>query len=234
MDDFSPISHRPADWPDEGPQPELEPSEPTTLYVLPLGWSLSYALTKKLWADLRERHKALYPEWNHCACPKRCPAKPLDEKWTYDDASHTKTFLSAAFICNGCHWLKSPGFRMNSWTRPAPLTSEPPHIIHCLGWTQQQVDALRDRDLKKHKVETVLRTRLNQQVQQGRAAIVPAPPERLPPQELQRLVKPGQVMIVPWRVDLTALTQYGYSQSEIVVFEQRMYKLAAKRMAGNN
>jgi hypothetical protein len=80
----------------------------------------------------------------------------------------------------------------------------------------------------------MLLARLDQQVQQGRAAIVPAPPERLSALELEKLVKPGQVMLVPWRVDLSALTRYGYSQSEIVVFEQRMYNLAAKRMAGEN
>ncbi|OAI46049.1 hypothetical protein AYO44_12005 [Planctomycetaceae bacterium SCGC AG-212-F19] len=80
----------------------------------------------------------------------------------------------------------------------------------------------------------MLLARLVQQVQQGRAAIVPAPPERLSPLELEKLVRPGQIMVVPWRVDLSALTQYGYSQSEIVVFEQRMYKLAAQRMSEDN
>jgi hypothetical protein len=238
VDKLSPISDRPAEWPDDGPLPELEPSEPTTHYVLPLQWSLHFALTKKQWRDLRERHKKLSPEWDHCECPKRCKANTLDERWRYDDATHTKSFLGAAFICPGCHWLKTPPWRIKTWHGQQngllPVTSKPPHVLDCLGWTQQQVDALRDRDLKKHRAETVLLARLDQQVQQGKAAIVPAPPERLSPQELERLVKPGQIMVVPWRIDLTALTRYGYSQSEIVVFEQRMYKLAAKRMAGDD
>jgi len=238
VNDLSPISVRPAELPDEGPLPELEPSEPTTHYVLPLQWSLYYALTEKQWRDLRERHKQLYPEWDHCACPKRCKAKTLDEKWGYDHATHTKTFVGAAFICGGCHWLKTPPFRIKTWRDQQngllPVTSKPPHILDCLGWTQQQVEALRNRDLKEHQAETVRLARIHQQVQQGKAAIVPAPPERLSPQELERLVKPGQIMVVPWRIDLSALTRYGYVQSEIVVFEQRMCELAAKRMAGDD
>jgi len=233
----SPTPNRRADWPDEGPFPDLEPSERTTHYVLPLRWSLHYALTEKQWRDLRERHKELFPDWDHCSCPKRCKANTLDEKWRYDEGQHTKILLGAAFICPGCHWLKTPPWRIQTWLEQdnglLPALSKSPHVIDCLGWTQEQVDALRESDLKKHRAQTMLLARLDQQVQEGRAAIVPAPPERLSRQELEKLVKPGQVMVVPWRIDLSALTRYGYSQSEIIVFEQRMYKLAAKRMAGD-
>jgi hypothetical protein len=161
----------------------------------------------------------------------------LDEKWRYDDASHTKTFIGAAFICRGCHWLKSPAFRIKTWLElqngVVPLASKPLHIIECLGWTKHQLEALRDWDLNKHRVERVKLARLNQQIQQGRAAIVPAPPERLSPQELEKLVRPGQIMVVPWRIDLSALAGYGYSESEIIIFEQRMYALAGKRLGIN-
>ena len=37
-------------------------------------------------------------------------------------------------------------------------------------------------------------------------------------------------MIVPWRVDLSRLSEYGYSALEIKLFELRIYDLAAKRM----
>lgn len=203
---------------------------------MPLRWSLSYALTEKQWEDLRERYKKLSPEWDRCACPKRCKAKSLDEKWRYDHATHTKTFLGAAFICAGCHWLKTPPFRIKTWLElqngVVPKSSKPPHIIDCLSWTQQQLDALRDRDLKEHKAEAALLAQLERQVQQGRAVFVPAPLERISPQELERLVRPGQIMVVPWRIELSTLAGCGYLASEIVVFEQRMYDLAAKRMAG--
>jgi hypothetical protein len=235
---LSAVADRPAEFPDEGPMPELEPSEPTTLYVLPIRWSLYFALTEKQWGDLRARHKKLDPEWEHCGCPKRCKANTFDERWSYDNATHIKTFCDAAFICGGCHWLKSATWRVETWLKQQdgllPVMSKPPHIIDCLGWTQEQIDALRDRDLKRHQAQTAQRARLDQQVQQGKAAIVPGPPERLPPQDLERLVKPGQIMVVPWRVDLSALVRYGYSQSEIAIFEQRMYQLAAKRMAGDD
>jgi hypothetical protein len=238
VDHIFPISNRPAVWPDKGPSPKMEPSEPAMYYVLPLRWSFYYALTEKQWHDLRERHKKLYPQWDRCECPKRCQANTLDERWRYDDATHTKSFLGATFICAGCHWLKTPPWRIQTWLKQQngrlPLTSKPPHILDCLGWTPQQVDALRDRDLKEHQAEIALQARLDQLVQQGKAAIVPAPPERLSPQDLERFVKPGQIMVVPWRIDLTALTRYGYSQSEIDKFEQRMYALAARRMAGSD
>lgn len=231
----SPCLPRAADWPDDGPLPELEAAEPTTHYVLPLRWSLHYALTEKQWRTFRDRHKELYPDSDRCSCPKHCKANTLDEKWSYDSATHTKIFLSATFICPGCHWFKTPPWRILTWIKQEngllPTTVKPPHIVDCLGWTQQQVDALRERDLKKHQMELVLIARLEQQVQHGRAAMLPAPPERLSPQQLESLVKPGQVMVVPWRVDLTALTRYGYTQDEIAIFEQRMFKLAAKRMA---
>jgi hypothetical protein len=56
--------------------------------------------------------------------------------------------------------------------------------------------------------------------------------ERFTPTELEPLVKPGQALIVPWRGDLKAMTEFGYSAEEIAVFEQRMYRLAAQRVLG--
>jgi len=205
-----------------------------THFVLPLRWSLFYALTDKQWRDFRERHKSLCADWDRCECPKRCKANTLDERWKYDHAQHTKIFLGAAFICPGCHWLKTVPWRIRTWREVQdgllPLPSKPSHIIDCLGWTQQELDALREKDLKKDGADSMRRNELNRQIQRGNAALVPAPLERLSPRDIQRFVKPGQVMIVPWRVDLTALTSYGFSPREVGVFEERMYKVAAKRM----
>jgi hypothetical protein len=66
-------------------------------------------------------------------------------------------------------------------------------------------------------------------IQQGKAAVLPSPPEHFSPQELGARVKPGQVAVAPWRVDLSALAGYGYTADEITVFEQAMYGLAAER-----
>lgn len=93
---------------------------------------------------------------------------------------------------------------------------------------QQQVDELRDRDLKRHQAETAQWIRLCQQVHQEKAVIIPAPPERLSPQDLERLVKPSQMMVVPRRIDLSALTRHEYSPCEILELEQRMNRLAAR------
>jgi hypothetical protein len=217
-----------------GNYPDVDPTEPETQYVLPLRWSLYYALTEKQWDDLRTRHRKLYPDSVHCSCPKRCETRNFDETWEYHSPTHTKIFVNAAFICVGCHWLKTPPFRLKTWrtlqTNPGQVAPKPPHIIDCLGWTQKKVNDLRDSDIKQYQTATSVRASITHQIQQGKVAILPAPPEQLPPQALQQLVKPGQLKIVPWRLNLDALEIYGYSFNEILVFEDRMYKLAAKRM----
>jgi hypothetical protein len=202
-------------------------------YVLPLLWSLSYALTDKQWRDIRERHKTLYPDWQQCDCPQRCKAKTLDEHWGYDHSHHTKTFLGAKFICNGCHWLKSPGFRLATWRKPPPLASpfvRPPHIIACLGWTQDEVNELQQDDLRRNSQQQINISQIARQIQHGTAVALPLPLERLPSPDIERLIRPGQTVVVPWRVDLTRLSVYGFSTQEIQKFENRMYNLAAKRM----
>ncbi len=150
--------------------PPLAPG-PRVQYVLPLRWSLSYALTKKQWADVRQRHKDMHPDGELCSCPKRCKASSLDEHWDYDESSHTKTFIGAKFICPGCHWLKSPTWRILTWKQQAsgqlgPLV-KPAHIIECLGWTQAKVDALREHDISRFRAESEALRQLDQQVQAG-------------------------------------------------------------------
>jgi hypothetical protein len=112
-----------------------------------------------------------------------------------------------------------------------PVSSTPHHIIDCLGWTQERVDTLREKDLKQHQREVVQLNHLKQQIDAGKAAVAQSPIDHLSPQELEALVKPGQAMIVPWKVDLSALSAYGYSSEEVVLYEQRMYQLAAKQMS---
>jgi hypothetical protein len=207
-------------------------------YVLPLRWSLSYALTKAQWrgpTGIRERHKKMASDWDKCStCPKRCKAIDLDELWDYDHTRHTKTFIGAAFICHGCHWLKSPGFRIKTWTTPMPPMLNPPHIISCLGWSQERVDRLRQRDLRELRENNVAVFNTRQQIQQGKAIALPSPVERIPSPELKKLVRPDQIMVVPWRVNLSGLSIYEYSADEIQKFEQRMYDFAAKRMQSLN
>jgi hypothetical protein len=224
----------PTDWPETATETEAQASGLSVLFVLPRKWSLYYSLTQTQWRKLRDRHKSLDPNWERCSCPKGCKADSLDENWNYDRTTHTKVFVGAAFICKGCHWLKSLPHRIDTWVRQQagllPETSKPPHIIDCLGWSQAQVDALRERDLRLHRAESGKLEQVVQEVQQGKAAIMPSPIERLSPQQVSEFIKPGQVAVVPWRVDLSALSRYGYLPSEISVFEQRMYAVAAERM----
>jgi len=204
-------------------------------YVLPLRWSLHFALTEKQWRGLRERYKRIYPDWEKCSCPKHCKANTLDEKWIYEYATHTKIFNGIKFICPGCHWLKSPTWRIDTWLQKLigilPVSTKSPHIIDCLGWTQQQIDTLYKNDLREHEEDMIKLTRIEKRVKKKKAAIIPTTIERLSSEELAVLVKPKQIVISPWRVNLSALSEYRYSSDEIAVFEERMYQLAAKRMS---
>ncbi len=207
----------------------LEPHEQAE-YVLPLLWSLYFALTEKQWRGVRERHKQLFPDWQKCDCPKSCKANTLDEHWKYDHTRHIKTFIGAKFICPGCHWLKSPGARIQTWTQPQQPMTKPPHIIDCLGWTQDRIDKLRAHDLRENQTRQASMSKLGQQVQQGKAVAMPTPVEHLSTTELEKFLSSEQTMIAPWRVDLSRLSMYGYTTDEIQVFEKRMYDVAAKRM----
>jgi hypothetical protein len=220
--------------PEVAPELEANASGSTVLYVLPRRWSLFYCLTKTQWQKLRDRHKKLHPDWERCSCPKGCKADSLDEQWHYEKGAHTKVFLGASFICKGCHWLKSLPHRIETWLKHQagrlPELSKPPHVIDCLGWTQERVDELRQRDLRQHQQESSRLERVVQEAREGKVALVPSPIERLAPAQISELVKPGQVAVVPWRLDLFALSRYGYSLAEIEAFERRMYDVAAERM----
>jgi hypothetical protein len=218
------------------PFEDLRPSvtEIREVFVLPLYWSLHYALTDGQWNDLRKRHKREFPNWEKCGCPQGCRADSLDEQWEYNRQTHTKIFVGAKFICKGCHWLKSPTWRIETYMKQRsgklPPLLEPPHIIRCLGWTQERVDALRTNDLEEHRQNTDRSERLHKELRKGNAVLLPTSLELLPPERRAELVKPGQFVIVPWRVNLAALRRYYYSRDEIAVFEERMNKLAAKRL----
>jgi hypothetical protein len=164
----------------------------------------------------------------------RCNADNLDEQWSYDHERYIKTLIGLAFICRGCHWLKSPGFRIRTWLGLTPPTRSRPHIETCLGWPPERVERLRQHDLNgllanRHAVQST-----RQEIQRGTAVALPSPIERLPSADLERMARPGQIVVVPWRVDLTYLAVYGYSTEEIKQFEQRMYVIAANRMDSLN
>jgi hypothetical protein len=123
--------------------------------------------------------------------------------------------------------------------KPPPMQSrEPPHIITCLGWTQERVNKLFQDDLRNCRAQRTLAAATQEKAKQGGALVLQSPVERLierlPEPELQALVgliqRPAQMVVLPWSVDLTGLSIYGYKADEIRVFEDRMYAVAAKRM----
>lgn len=183
--------------------PGAEGQDKKVHYLLPLKWSLHYVMTEKEWQGFRNRVKKANPDWDKCpACPNRCKANSLDEDWEYDRENHIKRFVKAKFICSGCHWFKTLPWRIETWLKmqrgQMPPATKPPHIISCLGWTQKQLDELREKDLARHQQETKQLQRI----------------------QTEALI--GEAEIRYWAVDLSALNQYGYSPQEIVEFEKRI------------
>src|SRR5262249_40317983 len=177
-----------SDWPATVAGTDGRLSGTSVIYALPRRWSLYYALTQKQWKAIRERYKEHHPNWQRCSCPKGCKADALDEEWRYDRATYTKVFTGGTFLCKGCHWLKSLPHRIDTWLQQQrgllPAAAKPPHIIDCLGWTQAEVDALRDHDLRSHIQESAKLRQVEQAIQQGNATVAPAPMQRLAPQEI--------------------------------------------------
>jgi hypothetical protein len=183
--------------------PSLDRPDQKVYYLLPLKWSLHYVMTKKEWESFRSRIKQLRSDWEKCpTCPNQCRANSLDEDWDYDGERHLKRFLKATFICPGCHWLKTPPWRTETWLEmergEMPPATKPPHILSCLGWTQDRVDELRRKDLARHRQEVQAELLIEKEVQAGLA------------------------QIRYWTAELSALDQYGYSAQEITEFECRM------------
>lgn len=179
-------------------------------YRLPLKWSLHYVMTDKEWREFRSRVKKVNPNWDKCSCPNGCKATSLDEQWEYDNERHIKRFVKAEFICPGCHWLKTPPWRWETWLKEAadqlPPLTKLPHIIKCLGWTKEQVMELRGKDLEQYF----------QQIEERK--------------KIQKEVMARKAEIRYWKVDLSAMKQYGYSKQEIAIYEGRMQQRIVRLM----
>jgi len=177
-------------------------AEMKVYYLLPLKWSLHYVMTNGEWQAFRQRVKQGTPDSDRCSCPDGSKASDLDEEWKYDHDNHVKRLVTARFICSGCHWLKTPTWRIDTWLRQAqgkmPVATRPPHIITCLGWTHAQVDELRQKDLAQHDRET------------------------LEGDVIKKDVAMALAETRYWTADLSALSQFGYSAIDIDRLEQKM------------
>jgi hypothetical protein len=200
-----------------------------------LRWALSYALTDKQWKNVKDRYKAKHLDWEQCSCPKKCQSDSLDEHWVYEKDTHTKILIGMKYICRGCHWLKSLSWRIKTWLQQDAgqmrEKTKPDHIIDCLGWAPEEVYKLKEHDMNRHRMETGHRISIKQALEQGKAVVVKAPTEMLPLEKITEVAKPGQRVIMPWRVNLAHLVQYDFTTDDILKFEQRMYNVAEKRMS---
>jgi hypothetical protein len=205
-------------------------------HLMPIQWSLYYALSDAEWAELRRRHLERHPDQSACRCPKRCRTDTLDELWDYDHATATKRFAGGQWLCRGCHWLKSPTWRLQTWEqqrlgilRPP---KKPPHINDCLGWTQEEVDDLKAKDLQEAERQKSKLREIHEQHFQGQLIVVPHPWGRLAPEQQRELRQTGKTILAPWDVDLSALTHLGYAAEEIERFTCKMLELGQKRLRG--
>ena len=88
------------------------------------------------------------------------------------------------------------------YVRKTASTGKNSHIIACLGWTESRVEKLREKDLQQHFQET----------------------EEI--SKIQKEVELGVAEVLYWKIDLSALKQYGYSRREITWLESRMRRQA--------
>jgi len=222
------------------PQPSLSQPRPSSSslgevqHLLPLRWSLHFALSQGEWLELRERHRALHPEQTACGCPRRCRTNTLDELWEYDAQNSTKRLAGAHWLCPGCHWLKSPTWRLETWAKQRqgllPPLRKPPHVIDCLGWSQMQVDALRQQDLEAAERQQAKLHKYRTQQARGQLIVSGTPWQRLAPAKRRALRLTGKTIVAPWDIDLSALTQLGYASHQIEYFTEKMLQLAKARM----
>lgn len=186
--------------------------KPEREFVLPLNWSLYYVMSRTEWENFRTCIRAHTHNWDRCPmCPENCLARHCDETWKYDDAGHIKQFVKAQFICPGCHWLKSPGARRATWQKQERGDWLPPektpHIYACLGWTKRRVNVLRKSDFESES--------------RGQKAL----------SKLAKAIAAGKVTVSPWKIELSALAQYGYSKRQVQKLEERMAFKASATLA---
>ena len=215
----------------------VPPAHQRVEHLLPLRWSLYYALAKSEWAELRQRHREQHPTQEQCSCPNGCRTNTLDELWTYDSPSATKRFLVVQCLCTGCHWLKSPTWRLETWIKEQqgllPPLTKPPHIIDCLGWTPRMVAELRAQDLVDAERQKNKLRELQRHQQRGEVLMVPCPWRRLPPPQRRALVRTGKRIVMIWDVDLSELSKLGYTPVEVNRFTRKMLDLGRTRMQGD-
>ena len=80
------------------------------MYLLPSRWSLHYIMTDKRWSDLRDQIKRCNPRWHTCSCPEKRTATQLHEEWSINRRSHHKLLLRVAFLCPRCHGPTNEGW----------------------------------------------------------------------------------------------------------------------------
>jgi hypothetical protein len=212
-------------------------AHPQVQHLLPLRWSLSNALSRSEWDDLRARLRKHTPEQPLCSCPKRCPTNTIDELWECDSTTATKRFRGGQWLCPGCHWLKSPAWRLETWGREQsgslrPL-SMPPHLFDCLGWTPAQVEELRSRDLANAERQNNHLKELSRGQRRGEVLLVPTSWRRLTSEQREDLVQLERRVALLWDIDLSALKGLGYSPGVLERFTQKMLALGRTRMLGN-
>ena len=100
------------------------------------------------------------------------------------------------------------------------------------GWTQEEVDALKAKDLNDAEQQKSKLREFHQQHFQGQLIVVPHPWGRLAPEQQRALRQTGKTILAPWDIDLSALTHLGYAAEEIERFTCKMLEIGQKRLRG--
>lgn len=188
-------------------------------------------MTEKGWADFRDQIKRCDPGWRICSCPEKQAATQLHEVWSINRCSHHKRLLRVVFLCPRCHGPTNEGW--------FPVGGENHHLdLHAyldgrvdfgedarfseLGNRAARRAAWKAAQGKRGEVSKVYdttyaetkktyATRFLRNVEQLRHSLEDA--------------RAGRALLLPYRIDLSALGQYGCGTDHV----RRLERLAVSK-----
>jgi hypothetical protein len=169
-------------------------------------------MTDKGWSDLRERIKRCNPKWHTCSCLEKRAATQLHEEWSINRRSHHKRLLRTAFLCPRCHGPTNEGwfpvfhlnlaeylddrFDFSRIARGVELGYRAAYI-----WAHNAICAAPSNDWKRIYDAAYAETK--------EAYTAEFLSGEMPLRRSLKDARAGRATLLPYRIDLSALGQYG-------------------------
>ena len=170
-------------------------------------------MSDKGWSDLRDLIKNCNPRWRICSCPEKRTATQLHEEWSINRRSHHKRLLRAVFLCPMCHGPTNEG-----WV--------PAGRLGLSEYLDGRVDLSKDArfywlgyDAACARAGKALRTTRSRKdgrnvyeatfAETKRAYVARFLIGEMPLRRSLQDARAGRATLLPYRIDLSALGQYG-------------------------